>query len=305
MNEAAQLLQTALGLLLVPVLLGVRALRKKFAEDPDKPTINEAIIYGIMLVLGMALAYGQHTVVSGIAAVSVVDLWWVQGILFFMALAVSDIGVDATSTKTASSQAKIAAAANISGTGIMFALLAMVLFAQPASAQTARLNYPMLDWHRVNFGVSLGARAYGDSAAVSLGGADHPMRYDLEPGAQFSYSANKVIALVAGVTYGTGAKVGSTSEGISYAIATDGMGGGLQLMMRVRAVQYFGDNMGLVIREKQSFDVGLPMSWRILRSKSGVLAGYIDVIPVIDLRNPQRNSIVGCFQVGITPQPPR
>lgn len=303
MNEAAQLLQTAIGVLLVPILLGVRVLRKKFAEDPKKPTINEGIIYALMCVMSFAIAWGQNSV-AHVQAASVVDLWWVQGLLMFLALAVADIGVDATSTKTAESQAKITAA-NTTGTGLMIGVIAMLVFAVPASAQTARLNYPVLDWHRVNFGVSAGARVVDDTTAVVLGSQEHPLRYDFEPGFQFSYSANRAIALILGVTYGTGAKIGNTSEGISYALVSDGMGAGLQLMMRVRAVQYFGDGVEGVIDQKQSFDVGLPFSQRILRSKSGKLASYVVIVPSVDLRNPHRNSIYGCIQIAATPQPPQ
>lgn len=109
MNEAANLLQSGLSVLLVPILLGARALRKKFAIDPEKPTLPEAIIYALMGGLGLGLAYAQHSV-NPLPAMTVVDLWWVQGLLFFGALIVADIGVDATSTKTAHAAEAIRAA---------------------------------------------------------------------------------------------------------------------------------------------------------------------------------------------------
>ncbi len=109
MNEAASLVQSGLSVLIVPLLLAVRALRKKFATDPNKPTINEGVIFGIMFVLGLGLAYAQHSV-NPAPALSVTDLWWVQGFLFFAAFVLADLGADATSVKTEKAAAAVEAA---------------------------------------------------------------------------------------------------------------------------------------------------------------------------------------------------
>jgi hypothetical protein len=109
MNDAQALLQTALGALFPAILLGSRLLRLTFAADPNKPTIPEWGIYLIMLVLTMGLSYGQWSV-QPIPPESVVQLWWVQGILFFIALAAADKLADLTSTKTVSNATKIAVA---------------------------------------------------------------------------------------------------------------------------------------------------------------------------------------------------
>jgi hypothetical protein len=108
-DPVSQLLHSALNGLFVAVLLLMRAIRKKFATDPDKPTINEGIIYGVALILSLALCYAQNSV-SPPDITSVVDLWWVQGILFFGALFIADVGVDATSIKTQKAQEQIAVA---------------------------------------------------------------------------------------------------------------------------------------------------------------------------------------------------
>lgn len=110
MNEAAQLLQTGLSVLLVPILLTSRALRKKFATDPSKPTLHEAWIYLSMALMSGGLSYAQHSVAPAPVA-SLTDLWWVQGLLFFAALILADLGVDATSIKTPSALADIRAGA--------------------------------------------------------------------------------------------------------------------------------------------------------------------------------------------------
>lgn len=190
---------------------------------------------------------------------------------------------------------------------------AMLLLPAPSSAQSPRLNYPVADIHRATFGISAGVRAVDDTAAAALGSVEHPLRYDFEPGLQFSYSANKAIAFGLGVTYGTGSKIGATSEGVSYLLGGDGTGAGSQLLMRVRAVQYFGEGCDRlvpgpegpvpVIAQRQSFDVGLPASLRLLRSSSGKTALYAVIIPSVDLRNARRNSIYGCLQAGWQPQP--
>jgi hypothetical protein len=109
MNDASALLSTALGALFIPILLFSRWIRLKFASDPDKPTLPEWSIYAIMLILTMGLSYGQWSV-QPIPPESVSQLWWVQGILFFIALLVADLGADATSTKSVSNATKIAVA---------------------------------------------------------------------------------------------------------------------------------------------------------------------------------------------------
>ena len=98
MNESAQLVQSSLSLLIVPLFLLGRGLRKKFHFDDTKPVLPEAVIYGGWAALSVGLAFAQNRV-SPIVATGVVDLWWVQGLLFFGALVLADLGSDATSIK--------------------------------------------------------------------------------------------------------------------------------------------------------------------------------------------------------------
>lgn len=109
MQDVSQLVQTGLSVLLVPILLLSRFIRLKFAADPNKPTLHESVIYSIMAALSLGLAFAQHSL-QQLPPQSVVDFWWVQGILFFAALCGADMGVDATSTKTVGSAIKIAEA---------------------------------------------------------------------------------------------------------------------------------------------------------------------------------------------------
>ena len=109
MNEAAQLLQSGLNVLVVPLLLVARATRKKLATDPNKPTLHEGVIFALMLSFGLGLGYAQHNL-NPMPAMSVTDIWWVQGFLFFGALVLADLGADATSTKTEKAAAAIEAA---------------------------------------------------------------------------------------------------------------------------------------------------------------------------------------------------
>ena len=107
MNEAAALLQQALGALVLPTLLGIRAVRKKFALDPDKPTIHEGIIILAMAVVGFGLSYASW-MVNPLPPNDLLSLWFVQGFLYFIALLLGDMGMDATSIKSASAERKIA-----------------------------------------------------------------------------------------------------------------------------------------------------------------------------------------------------
>jgi hypothetical protein len=113
MNDAASLLETALGALFIPILLFSRWIRLKFASDPNKPTLPDWSIYLIMLVLTEGLSFGQYNV-QPIAPESVTQVWWVQGLLFFIALLVADLGADATSTKSVTNAPKIAIANAVS-----------------------------------------------------------------------------------------------------------------------------------------------------------------------------------------------
>ncbi len=65
--------------------------------------------HALMFILSLGLSYAQNSVAPD-AVMSVVDVWWVQGILFFGALFLADVGVDATSIKTAKAQSDIAIA---------------------------------------------------------------------------------------------------------------------------------------------------------------------------------------------------
>lgn len=107
MTDVSQLLSQALGVLFVPILLLSRWLRLKFAADPNKPTLPEWSIYAIMLALTMGLSYGQQSLQPFMQPETVAQIWWVQGLLFFIALLVTDLGADATSTKSVSNAAKI------------------------------------------------------------------------------------------------------------------------------------------------------------------------------------------------------
>jgi hypothetical protein len=180
--------------------------------------------------------------------------------------------------------------------------LAVLLIPMPASAQ---MNYPPLDMHRANFGISGGVRALGSDAAYLVNYPGKPLDYDGEIGGQFAYSTGPAIALVIGSDWGVGSKVGSVGEGVSWALSTDGQGGGIQLFARVRAVQYFGDHVDRIIGHRSSVDFALPISWRVARNPSGKTAWYIGLIPVVDLKNPYRNSIVARLQLGWTPSPPQ
>jgi hypothetical protein len=182
--------------------------------------------------------------------------------------------------------------------------LALVCLLIPAPA-SAQMNYPPLDMHRANFGLSVGAREYQNDTAYLLGYPSKPLEYGGEIGGQFAYSTGPAIALVIGSDWGVGSHVGSVGEGISWALATDGVGSGLQLFARVRAVQYFGDHVDRIIGHTSSVDFALPVSWRVARNASGKTAWYIGLVPCVDLKNPYHNSIVARLQLGWTPAPPQ
>jgi hypothetical protein len=111
-NEVVALLTQNLAALLLPLLWGIRAFRKKFALDPARPTIHEGIIVGIMFALGFGLAFAGSRIAVDAPIVmpqTLVDLWPVQGFLFGLGLMLSDMAMDQTSIKTASAEAKIEA----------------------------------------------------------------------------------------------------------------------------------------------------------------------------------------------------
>lgn len=158
MNEATALLSQALAILPLPILLGIRALRKKFALDPKTNNLPELVLMGLMAACSMGLAYAQATLnaAAGVALSSVVDLWWVQGMLFFFGLVVADVGVDATSIKTASAERKIDAMR------IVPFLIAggLALSAVPAAAAP-----DMLSLERLAFGPKAVAQVYDFDSA--------------------------------------------------------------------------------------------------------------------------------------------
>lgn len=153
MNEATALLSQALSILPLPILLGIRALRKKFALDPNTNNVPELVLMGLMLACSMGLAYAQASLnaSAGVALRSVVDLWWVQGMLFFFGLVVADVGVDATSIKTASAERRIEA---------MRLVPFLVAGALALSAASAIAAPEMLSLKRLAFGPKAVAQVY-------------------------------------------------------------------------------------------------------------------------------------------------
>lgn len=129
-NDITSLLTGELSVLLLPLLLIVRAVRKKFALSSTLPTLSEWIISGLMFVAGLGIAFANYRL-AGTPAEGLVSLWWIQGLLFGGGLLVMDMGLDATSTKTES------AAATIRKLGAFLApvALASLLLSAPASAQ--------------------------------------------------------------------------------------------------------------------------------------------------------------------------
>lgn len=153
MDQITGLLHNDLAVLLLPLLLGIRGLRKKFATSSSLPTISEVIITVAMFGFGIAIAYanlGLHPA----AAQSVVDIAWVQGILYGVALMLMDLGVDATSTRTADAQRAIAATARLVLAGALS--LALLGASRPATAETR----PILDASRLSAGPRVVAQIY-------------------------------------------------------------------------------------------------------------------------------------------------
>ncbi len=145
------LLQSGLQLLLIPLTLGIRRLRQVFAMDPNKPTINEGVIQLLMCVCGLGLAYSAWAI-NHARPTMITDYWFVQGILFYIAMLTFDVGADATSTKTMKAQVAIAQA-NAPAL-IAFALAGALLFgASPVLAADA---HPTAE--RFSAGVEFGAQ---------------------------------------------------------------------------------------------------------------------------------------------------
>ena len=137
-NPVTALLQNDLGGFLVPLMLGVRALRKKFAISDRLPTLHEAILVVLMLVLGLGLAFANMRLQKDAAQI-LTQLWWVQGLLFWLGFIIMDIGFDVTSVRTSSAEAAIK---RVGGWLIPIATGAMLFGASPAAAQERGLFDP-------------------------------------------------------------------------------------------------------------------------------------------------------------------
>jgi hypothetical protein len=170
-------------------------------------------------------------------------------------------------------------------------------------AAVAAEDYGPADIHRLNLGLSMGVSAINEDAAVALD-VEHPSRAALEFGGALAYSTGPAIAFGGYSNYAPDRKVGDVGEAINFAVASDGQGAGLQLFMRVGLVQYFGDNAELIVRDKSSWNVALPMSWRIHQDRSRKTAWYVRLYPVIDMPN-KYGQVKANIQLGWTPQPPQ
>lgn len=175
--QITALLKNDLAGLLLPLLLGLRAVRKKFALSQNLPTIREGILVGAMFALGLGLAYA-NVALHPTEPVTVVDLAWVQGIIFGIALLLMDLGVDATSIQTAGAQQKLGTLSGAAGVLILCGSLAGVLFAaRPAAAEPP----PALSIERLSAGPRVVAQLYDfDSNA--------PREFGWAAGAAASYS---------------------------------------------------------------------------------------------------------------------
>ena len=96
--DLTTLLQGELSALLMPLLLVVRGIRKKFTTSEQLPTLHEAIIVVLMFAAGIGLAYANKAFAG--PGAGLVQLWIVQGFIFGAALFLTDLGMDATSVKT-------------------------------------------------------------------------------------------------------------------------------------------------------------------------------------------------------------
>lgn len=88
-NEVTSLLSNQLALLLPAILLGLRALHRALEESETKPTIPWWAFGLALASLSLGLSYANATFNTE-APKALVELWWVQGVLFFLALAIGD-----------------------------------------------------------------------------------------------------------------------------------------------------------------------------------------------------------------------
>jgi hypothetical protein len=130
-DPISSLLTNDLGALLLPILLIVRALRKKFMLDPGKPTIPEIVITIMFFVAGFGLAYA-NVKLHPEQATALTQVAWVQGLLFGGALLFADMGFDATSVKTAEA---VRARAAVGGLLIPLLLMGGLLLPRKAAAE--------------------------------------------------------------------------------------------------------------------------------------------------------------------------
>lgn len=150
-QQVAGLVHAALGSLVPVFLLGIRALRRKFALSEGLPTIHEGLIVLLMGAVGFALAYGDHSVTQTIPAATIIDVPWVQGLLIWIAFILGDVAADATSIKTEGAAQKLRAMR------VLPFILAAGLLGSPG---VARAETPMLSLDRFAAGPRAFAQVY-------------------------------------------------------------------------------------------------------------------------------------------------
>lgn len=271
MDQITPLLQNDLAALLMPIMLGVRALYTLFLIKDGLPTLPRVVIPVALLLLAEGLAYSNAGLQPD-AAATLAGLWWVQGLLFWIGLLLSDAaagliyGKAQDASKSAAGGLKLLIAGAL-GVGLLFG---------PTAALADSTDVLRWDPKRLSGGVTVWGVVHGLQDG-------EPAQSSLDAGAYINWNLSRRLNVSAGADHDFTLDYQQYRAGATAQLHGDRPQDRFHLFMGAYYVHYDGQG-ATAFPDRDSWQAMIQGAWTLAETRAGrkwlaaILSGRYDPV---------------------------